>query len=134
VGLAQEQPPARSEQARHDTGPAPDVGQPADRADAGVDDVETRLAKDLDGGVHVALHELDVDTRERGQTPCLLHRGRREVRAGHVRAQPRQRHRVGADVALQVDAAQTRDVAEPRQVEAHAVRQVTRVLGVAREP
>ena len=48
-----------------------------------------------------------------------VERRRREVESGDPGAQPCQRQRVGADVALQVHDVEAGDVAEPRQVEPH---------------
>ena len=59
VALAHEEAAARPEQPRHDSPPAMDVGQPAERADAREDEVEPARAKDVDRGVEVGLHERD---------------------------------------------------------------------------
>ena len=60
-------------------------------------------------------------------------RGVGEVEPGHARAEPGERHGVGADVALQVDAVAARDVAEQRQVEADDVAQELRVVDELRD-
>ena len=58
--------------------------------------------------VDVGLDEVDVGAGRGGEPARLGERGRGEVEPGHPRAEPRQRDRVGADVALQVHAAQAR--------------------------
>jgi len=83
------------------------------------------------GVVDVRLHELDRRVGASGEQPGLLERCAGEVKAGHLGAEPGQRHGVGADVALQVDAAQSGDVAEQRQVEAD---HLAEVLRFGREP
>jgi hypothetical protein len=117
VALAQEKPTAGPQQPGHGPGPPADVGQPAQRADAGEHQVEHAGPQRVDGVVDVGADEVDVGTRAGGQTPGLGQRGGGEVEAGHPGTQPRQRDGVGADVALQVHPAYAGEVAQPRDVE-----------------
>ena len=57
-----EQPAARAQQRRDHAGPPVDVGQPAQRTDAGVDEVERRRIEHRGGVVHVGLDESDHGT------------------------------------------------------------------------
>ncbi len=69
----------------------------------------------------VALDEVRAVAGASGQPSRRLERRRGEVEPGHSRAQPRQRHGVGADVALQVGATQPGEVTQPGQVEPYDV-------------
>ena len=60
------------------------LGQPVDRADAGVDEVERRGRQHVERVVHLGLDELDVGTGRGGQPPGLVERGGGEVEAGHA--------------------------------------------------
>ena len=60
------------------------------------------------GVVDVGLDEVDARPELVAERLRLGDRGRAEVEPGHPRAEPRERDRVGADVALEVDAAQLR--------------------------
>ena len=53
VALADEQPAPGTQQRGHDPGPVGDVGQPVQRPDARVDEIERRLAQRVDGAVDV---------------------------------------------------------------------------------
>jgi hypothetical protein len=86
-------------------------------ADAGVHQVEAFPAQHVDGVVHVGAVVVDHGAGVLGQPRGVLQRPLRQVDAGHPRAEPGQRHGVGAEVALQVDAAHLGQVAEPGQVE-----------------
>jgi hypothetical protein len=70
--------------------------------------------------VEVGRHERGRSIGQRGETTCFGERRLREVHPDHARAEPGQRHCVRPDMALQMDAVETADVAEPRQVEADA--------------
>ena len=76
VPLPDEQPPARPQEAGHDPGPAADVGQPAQGADAGVDQVEAAPRRALHGVVGVGLDEIHVGA------------GRSAIRRASARAAP----------------------------------------------
>jgi len=88
VALADEQPPARAQQAGDDPAPAADVGQPAQRAHAGEHQVEPLGAQHVDRRVHLRLHEVDVVAGTGDEAVGLLHRGGREVEPGHLGAEP----------------------------------------------
>src|SRR5215813_2197268 len=59
----------------------------------------------------------------------LRQRGGGEVQPGHAGAEAGQRDGVGADMALEVDAAQSADVTEQRQVEPHDLAEEGGVAG-----
>jgi hypothetical protein len=116
-------PPGRRSAA---TTPAqlPHARQPAQRADARVDEVERRGCEDVEGAQHVRADEADVRTGRGGELCRGVERRLREVQSGDAaRAESGERQRVGADVALQVDDVESGDVAEAGQVEAHDIRQ-----------
>src|SRR5690606_9981746 len=52
----------------------------------------------------------------------------RQIESRHPGAQPRQAQRVRADVALQVQGGEPRDVAQPRSIESHDLAQELRVV------
>jgi hypothetical protein len=121
VAFPDEQPPARTQERAHHAGPTPHIGQPTQRSDAGVDEIEAFAAEHLDGAVQVGLDELDrLPTVER-QLPGDGERRGREVEPRHPCAEARQRDGVRADVALEVDGIEPGDVAEARKVEPHDV-------------
>ena len=124
VSLTDEQPPAWLQETGHDTGPPTDVGQPAQRADAREDEVERLRLEHVQCGVHVRLDEVDVRTGLLRQAAGLCKGSTGEVQPGHLRPQPGQGQRVGADVALQVDPAEPVDVTKARKVEADDVAEV----------
>ncbi len=127
MALTQEQPAAGGEQGGDDTGPPADVRQPAERPDPGEDQVERPVLEHVGGAVEVRLHVVDLGAGVAGQGSRLCEGGRGEVQPGHPGAEPVQGQRVRADVALQVDAAHPGDVAEPRHVESHHMREEGRV-------
>ncbi len=133
MALADEEPPARPQETRDDLGPACDVGQPAERADAREDEVEALAAERLGRAVEIGVDELDLCADRLGEPLRLRERGRREVESGHARAEPGERHRVGADVTLQMDAVEPGDVAEPGEIERHDLAQERRVVAEARD-
>ena len=51
----------------------------------------------------------------------------------HVRPEPPERHRVGADVALQVHGVEPGDVTEPRPIEPDDLAEVLRILREQRD-
>ena len=63
--------------------------------------------------INISLHEPGIGADPRGQAPRLPHRRSGEIQSRHRGTQPRQRHRVGADVTLQVHTAQPADGAQP---------------------
>src|SRR5205807_2709692 len=104
VELGEVEGAAVPEEGGHRLGPAGEVGQPDEGAEAGVDQVE---AFAVEGGgrlVHVGDHpagavgQADVLGERAGGT----YRGFREVQAGDPRAAPGPGQRVLAHVALQV--------------------------------
>ena len=76
MALAHEEAAARSQKIRDDAPPPADVGQPAQRPDAGEDEVEALRAEHVDRGVDVRLDELDVGARPLGEAARLGERGR----------------------------------------------------------
>ena len=101
--LGDEEDPARRDEMRHDPGPRPDVGQPAEDAARRVDDVEVALERRRQV-VQVrfdeaCLREAELDRQRARQ----LDRRRRDVGAGHPRAQTCPRQRVDPEMALQVE-------------------------------
>ena len=116
--------PLGLEQACHHARPAVDARQPAQGTDAGVHEVEGAVAEHVGGLVHVGVDELHGGPG-RIRQPAGLGQGRgREVETGHVGAQARERDGVGADVALQVHAAQARHVTEQGQIEPNHITEV----------
>src|SRR5215204_4211320 len=102
--LTHEQPTTRSEESGHNFRPPTDARQPADRADAGVDEVEAVRTEQRDRVVDVAMDEGDLGPGTRRERSSLAQGRRGEVEAGQqARAQPGQRDGVRADVALQMD-------------------------------
>ena len=94
--------------------PPADVGEPAERPDAGEDEVEPAGTELVHGGVDVRLDELDLARRLLRELPRLRQGGAREVEARHASTEPRERDRVCPDVALQVHAFEAGDVTEER--------------------
>jgi hypothetical protein len=78
-------------------------GEPVDRAESGVDEVEAATAERLDRRVDVRLHELRLDARVAGEPARRLDRRPREVQPGDARAATRPRQRVEPEVALRMD-------------------------------
>ena len=106
VVVAQQEAPAGAQQRGYHPSPGGDVRQPAQHAQRGVHQVEVpghRLA----GVVDVGLHVLDARGRPcaaAGDVPGPAQRFPGQVDADHApRPQPGQAHRVGAQVALEVD-------------------------------
>ena len=58
--FSDEEPAARSEQIGDQRSPSSDIGQPAQRADTGVHEVEVRRAEYVHGVIELCLDELDV--------------------------------------------------------------------------
>ncbi len=136
---APDDPPGRTASARlqeggHDRGPRTDVGQPAQGPDAGVDEVEGARLEHRRGVHHVGVHEVHVGARDLSDPARLGQRGGGEVQPGHAGAEPRERDRVGTDVALEVHPAQAGQVAQPRYVEADDVTQMVGILGEPGDP
>jgi len=113
--LAHEQPATGAQQGGDHLGPAPDVRQPADRADAGVDQIATSHPECGDRLVHIAFDEPDRGAGAQSQGDAGGDRRGREVQPRHrPRAEPGQRHGIGADVALQVHHIEVGDRVQPR--------------------
>ncbi|MND88328.1 hypothetical protein D3C80_803510 [compost metagenome] len=129
--VAQEQPPARFQQCCDGACPWLDAGQPAERANTGVDQVERTRRQYLVGGIDVRLDILDGQRASLGQCPCLGQRSLGIIQATNLGAKARQRQGVGADVALQVDRIKPVDVTEQWQVEAYGFGQVPVLLDQA---
>ena len=81
MAFPDEQPPTRPEQGRHDGRPPADVGEPVQRPDPGVDEVEALAAEHVRRGVDVGQDELDVGTGAGGEVAGGVDRRRREVEA-----------------------------------------------------
>ena len=115
MAVADVQATARPQESGHHPGPARDVGEPVERAHAGVHEVEV-AAEHLGNRVQLRLHEADVGAARGREIAGHGERRRREVDAGDPPAEARQRERVGADVALHVHDVEAGEVAEPRRV------------------
>ena len=72
VALADEQPTAWAQQGRHRLGPVADPRQPAQRPDAGIDQVEASGAKRGHRPVDRRLDIVDLGARLGGQGPRLV--------------------------------------------------------------
>jgi hypothetical protein len=123
VALAQEKPAAGPQQCRHHLGPARDIGQPHQRPDAGVHQIESPWVENACGPVDIGL---DVVDGESGAGSNPLSDGNRrggEVQPRHSCPEPSQRQCVRSDVTLQVDTTYAGDIAQPGQVEADHIRQ-----------
>jgi hypothetical protein len=115
MGLGIVEPAAGFQELRHDLGPAPDVGQPAGGAPAYIYEIE----RGRPGDRLRRVVEIGADETRTVREPELLRqrrrrpdRGRREVEADHGRPPLRERQRVGAEVALQVEHAEAVDRSE----------------------
>ncbi len=128
VTFANEDESTGAQQVVDHLSPAAHIGQPAQGADAGEDEVESLAAQGLDRGVHIGLDEVDFGTGLSGQCACLGQRLTGEVQARHVRAPSSQGDRVRADVALQVHSLESGDLPEQGNVEAHDIAEVCRIL------
>src|SRR6185369_967641 len=95
VDLGDVETAARPDEVGDDLGPAPDVGDTAEHAARGVDEVEVVREADLGGG-------------PRREIDC----GLAEVGAGDARPEARPRQRVNPEVALEVEQLQPADVAD----------------------
>ena len=131
VPLADVEPAAGSQQRGDDPGPAPHVGQPAEGADARVDEIERPLVENVERVVRLGLDERRVDVRGDRELPGLLERGPGEIESGDPGAESRERDGVGPDVALEMNGVLPRDVSEAREVEADDVAEERRILGEA---
>ena len=132
VALAHEEAAARAQQAGDDAGPAVDVGQPDDARRCRC----RRGRRPPPGGRRGRRTARTPRSRRRRRPPRRAagprsSAGRREVETGHAGAEAGERHRVGADVALQVDAAHALAGPEPRAVEGDHVADVVGIGGEA---
>jgi hypothetical protein len=107
------------------------VGSVLSKYGKSIDEVVRLRPQHLHRVVHVGDVVVDRGAGRLRQGSGLLDRGGGEVQPGHRGAEPGQRQRVGADVALQVRAAQAGQVAEPGPVEPHHAGQVP---GIGGEP
>jgi hypothetical protein len=112
VELAEVQRAAFREERVDDPGPAIQVRQPVECAEARVDDVEALPAERLDGVVDVGGDEAGIEIRLLRKRVRRVDRGLREVEADYRGAAPRPREAVEPEVALQVDEPLARDVAD----------------------
>src|SRR5690606_41983486 len=97
-----------------DARPLGDVGQPADRAPRGVDEVEPAwIRQGVAGVVDVGVHEARAVPEPEfcGRAPRLLDRGHREVDADDLGAALREYEGVEPEMALQMQHALTRPAA-----------------------
>lgn len=142
VELGQVEEAARADQRGDHTGPAPQIGEPVDGAEAGVDDVEGPPAERAQRVVHVGVRELGGDAGIGRQPTGGLDGGSREVEPGHPGPATGPSEGVGTDVALQVDEvepvdrAHLLDLERPQRVGAVAdpVEVVEAAGGVDRHP
>ena len=133
MALADEQASAGPQEVGDDLTPTVDVGQPAERADARVDEVEATAPERLGRLVELGDDELRVDPGSLGQKPRLLDRRLGEVEPRHACAKAGEGDGVRPDVALEVHAVEPRDVAEAGEVEAHDAAQELGILREARD-
>ena len=129
--VAHEQPATGPQQVGDGLRPAADVGDPAQRTDPGVDEVEALPAERLDGAVHVRLDVVDVEADPIGDPARVPQRVRRQVEPRHPRPEAGEAQRVGAEVALQVHAVEALEVAEAWAVERDDLRDPRGVLDLA---
>ena len=80
---------ARAEQIEDDLGPAFHIRQPAERANAGVDDIERTVVQRRWGVVDVGRHEAGVDADLPRKRRGGLYGGLGKIEAGDMRAKPR---------------------------------------------
>ena len=109
------EPAAGLEEVPHDPRPAADVRQPADGAPRGVDEVEgSGLADCVRRIVEITLHEAGPlrQTQIGGEVARGGNGGGREVHPHDLGPALRQCQHIGAEVALQVDHAQAREIAD----------------------
>src|SRR4051794_2644355 len=86
------------------------------------------LAEQRQCVVQLALDELGLRVAPRGEVARDLERARREVVTGDARrTEARQRQRVGADVALQVQDVETAEVTQSVGINAHNAGEMRRV-------
>lgn len=112
VELRQVEPSAGTQQVADQLGPAGQVGEPDQRAEAGVGDVEGATAERAARVVDVGLHELGIQARLRGDPAGGRDGLAREVEPGDPGAPPRPGQGVEAEVALEVDEVEPVDRAE----------------------
>ena len=102
----------RREQRADHVRPALDVGQPVERAEAGVDDVEATPAERARRVVDVGVDEVGLETGAACDVACRLDRGRREVQPRDPCALTGPGERVQAEMALQVQERRARDAGQ----------------------
>ena len=76
MALAHEQASARAQQPRDDLGPSCDARQPADRADACEDEIESLGSEQVDGVVGIALDEAHIACSAIGERARSVQRRR----------------------------------------------------------
>ena len=100
---------------RHDLRPAPDIGQPADRAPSDEYAVERRRLGDRrEGVIQIGLDEPGTPTKAQfiRQPSRRLDRRRRKIEPNNLSAALRQGQRIAAEMALQVENTQPVDRAQ----------------------
>jgi hypothetical protein len=110
VKLGQVEKPATDEERGDHGRPPPQVREPVERAEAGVDDVEPLAVEGIRGGVDVGGDKPGVEAGLRSERVGGFDAGSGEVEADDRRAAARPGERVEAEVALEVDEALARDV------------------------
>ena len=138
-------PPGRS-RLGDDLGPAADVGQPAERADAGVDEIEALAAERIGRAVEIGLDEVDrrLPTASARRRPCSS-AGAEKSSAGHLarragRARPCRCRcgtagapRRGPSMSPSRGAVEAHDLAQERRIVGEARDGVVRRRGVRRD-
>ena len=117
VELGQVEAAGGSDELGHHARPALDVGQPVERTEARVDDLEAAAAERFGGVVDVRLDELGVQRAARREVAGGLDRGAGEVEPGDAGAQARPREGVLAEVALRMHEGATLHVRQLHQLE-----------------
>lgn len=133
VALADEEAPAGLQQTRDDVRPARDVGDPADGADAGEDEVKGGGGEHgegvVDGGFDKGEAVAAGGGRQRGELAGFGEGGCRKVEArDRGGAKAGEGERVRRDVALEVHGAEACYVTEEGDVEADDIGEVAWVL------
>jgi hypothetical protein len=112
VKLGQVEEAARDEERGDHRRPSRQVGEPVERAETRVDDVEPLALEGVGGGIDVGGDKPAVEVGVRREGVGGFDPGGGEVEADDRRAAARPGERVEAEVALEVDKALARDVAD----------------------
>ena len=102
---------ARRQHRRNDFCPLLHIGQPANGSPCCVDEIE-RAGHELRSLIYGALDEVCLKASLAGQTPCNIQRGAGKIEPGDSRAAPYQAQCIPTDMALQMQNALSKDVAE----------------------